>query len=258
MCMTPERKDFLKYALGAILVFSIAYGVYEYGQSIDDAYSSRTFTVEGKAKVTVANDKAHFNVTVTTEGGIDQVLAQDENTKKMNAVIAYVKSKEVADENMKTEEYALNPRYSTPVCLTGRCEEPVLLGYTVTQNLSVKAVDTKVAGEIVAGVVTQGATAVSQVQFEAEGGDDATRVARVEALQDAETQAKVLAKAGHFRLGKIVTFYEQGQVMEPYPLAGMTQDALGGMEKSAVRANPALAPGSDDKEVRVTVTYEIE
>lgn len=253
-----EQKDQIKYVLAGIITLAIAYAAFQYGQSVNDAYSTRTFTVEGVAKVQTPNDIATFSATVTTEGGLDQAVVQSQNTEAMNKVVAYLESKEIAKEDIKTENYNLSPRYSNPNCFGGRCEESKIIGYVASQNVQVKVRQVEKAGELVSGVVQNGATSVSQVSFEVDDNKDGLQEARIEALNDAKQQAERLAQAGNFRLGKMVTFYEQGDPMQPYGMGGVAMDSMS-MEK-AVSATPApnLQPGSSKNEVRVTVTYEIK
>lgn len=255
--MLQEYKEHIKFALGAIVVLSVAYVAYQYGQSVNDMYSTRTFTVEGTAKVQTANDVASFTATVNTEGGLDQAVVQNQNTEAMNKVVGYLESKSIAKEDVQTENYSLSPRYNNPNCFGGRCEESRIIGYTASQNVKVKVREVAIAGELVSGVVQNGATSVSQVSFEVDDNKEALQQARIEALADAQVQAERLAKAGKFRLGKMVTFYEQGDPGFPYPMGGVANDMA--MEKSvAVAPAPSLQPGSTKDEVRVTVTYEIK
>jgi uncharacterized protein YggE len=254
--MLQEYKEHIKYGLVAIIVLSLAYAAYQYGQSVNSAYSTRTFTVEGKAKVESENNVATFSTTVLTEGGLDQQLAQTQNTEKMNKVIAYLEAGGIEKKDIKTEQYTLMPKYNYTPCYAGNCPEPKITGYTVSQVVTTKVRTVENAGKLVAGVVQNGATTVSEVRFEADNYDEALKQARIDALADAEVQARRLAKAGDFRLGKLVTFYDQGDGMgEPYPMAGVEGDMM--MAKSSAPALPVLAPGTSEKEVRVTVTYEI-
>jgi uncharacterized protein YggE len=251
-----EQRDAIKYGLWAVAVLALAYVAYQYGQSVNSAYSTRTFTVEGSAKLASANNLATFSATVYNEGGMDQAEVQRVNTEKMNQVVAYIKSQGIEDKDIKTDQYMLNPKYSAPNCvLGGTCEEPKITGYSVTQNVTVKVRKTEDAGKLVAGVVQNGATSVGQVQFAPEDNSADRDATQITALKDAEQKAKNLATTGNFRLGKLVTFYEQGQGgMEPYPVMGIAKDS---MAASAIPA-PTLQPGTTDDEVRVTVTYEIK
>lgn len=253
-----DQKEKIKFGLAFIIVLSIAYAAIQYGQSVNDAYSTRTFTVEGKADITKSNDIATFTATVFTEGGLDQTQVQTQNTESMNEVVAYLEANGVAADDRKTENYSLTPKFNNPNCFGGRCEESKIIGYTATQNIAVKVRDAAKSGELVSGVVQNGATSVSQVSFTVDDNKDALQQARIEALRDAHKQAEELAKAGKFRLGKLVTFYEQGGPMEPYPMGGVMMDmAVAEKSMSPASPSPSLQPGSTEGEVLLTATYEI-
>jgi uncharacterized protein len=238
----------------AVLALSAAYGAWQYGRAVDNAYSSRTFTVEGVVEVKTANDLATFTATVTTESGLDATAVQNENSQKMNKVLAFLESKGVAKEDMQTENYNAAPRYSVPNCFGGRCEEAKIIGNTVTQNVRVKVRKADEAGMLVSGVVENGATSVSAVTFEVDDNTGAYQEAKIAALADAKKQAQALARAGNFRIGRMITFYEQGEPGVPYPMGGVAMDAA--LEKAAVTP-PVLQPGTSEGKVRMTVTYEI-
>lgn len=253
-----EQKDKIKYALAAVIVLSLAYAAIQYGKSVNSMYSSRTFTVEGRAKISQENGVATFTATVFTEGGLDQGEVQSKNAESSNKVAMYLTEKGIAPEDVKTENYNLQPKYSTPNCFGGRCEESKIVGYTATQNVTVKVREAQKAGELVSGVVENGATSVSEVRFTTDDDKEKemTEQARIDALYDAQQQAQRLAKAGKFHLGKMITFYEQGTPAEPYPMGGVADMAM--MEKSAVPSvAPQLQPGSSEAEVALVVTYEI-
>lgn len=252
-----EQKERIKFGLALVVVLSIAYAAIQYGKSVNDAYSTRTFTVEGKAKVSESNNVATFTATVLTEGDLDQAQVQAQNTESMNRVVAYLEANGIVADDRKTENYNLAPRYNNPNCFGGRCEESRIIGYTASQNIVVKVRDAAKAGELVSGVVQNGATSVSQVSFTVDDNKEALQQARIEALDDAKQQAERLAKAGGFRLGKIVTFYEQGGPMEPYPMGGVMMDMASEKAVNQAPPSPALQPGSTEGEVRLTVTYEI-
>lgn len=249
------QKEKVQFGFALVAVLSLAYAAFQYGQSVNDAYSTRTFTVEGKAEIQNANDVANFTATVLTEGGLDQAEVQNRNAEAMNRVVSYLESKNIAKEDIQTENYTLNPRYSNPSCFGGRCEESQIIGHTASQNVVVKVRDVALAGELVSGVVQNGATSVSQATFSVDDNREALQEARIAALRDAQEQANELAEAGDFRLGKMITFYEQGNPIEPYAVGG----DLAMMEKSVSQAvNPNLQPGSTEGQVRLTVTYEIK
>ena len=229
--------------------------VYQYGRSIQQTYPNRTFAVDGDAKLNLVPDIAKFSVSVVSEGArVTDV--QKMNTEKMNAVQDFLKEIGVDKKDMKTEQYALNPRYEYSMCDTnGKCPAPRISGYTLTQELAVKVRDTDRLGDMLSGVTDKGANSVSNVTFDVDDDKVARSEARAEAMAEAKKKAKTLAKTAGFRLGKLVTLYESTSPMMPY--YGMGGDSsMKAMEMSAV--SPVIEPGTQNTKVQVTLTYEIK
>ncbi len=235
-----------------LAVAALAY-VYQYGRSIQQVYPTRTFTVDGEARMNLVPDIAKFSVSVVSEGpGVSDI--QRANTDKMNAVQDFLKDMGVERKDLQTTQYNLNPRYDYAPCDgRGGCPAPRIGGYTLTQELTVKVRETEKIGDMLAGVTEKGANTVSGVTFAVDDDKAARTAARGEAIGDARKKAKDLAKAGGFEVGSLVGISEdQGM----YPLA---YNAKGGMMEAGVAASsaPALEPGTQDSTVRVVVTFEI-
>ena len=84
--------------------------------------------------------------------------------------------------------------------------------------------------------------------------EDIGKQAREEALRQATEKAEALAKIANVKLGKLVSFSENGYVPSYSVYArGVALDAgFGGAE-----AAPTVEPGSQEVQVNVTVTYEV-
>lgn len=226
---------------------------YQYKVSVSTTYPTRTFSAEGIGEVDVMPDLATFSVTVTTDGGKNVVDVQSANTEKMNKVAVYLKEQGIDKKDLKTAQYNLTPRYNYAPCTNGSCPAPSISGYNLTQTLDVKVRDSAKLGDLLSGVVENGANTVSEVRFVVDDDTNAKNEAREKAIVDAKKKATVIAKAAGFRLGKIVSVYESAS---PTPY----QYGMGGdmMEMSAKAVNaPAVEPGTRNTKVQVAVTYEI-
>src|SRR3989338_136950 len=131
--------------------------------------ATNTINVSGEGEVFAVADTATFSVTVR-EKAKEVKDAQDAATEKGNAIIAYLKEGGVEEKDIKTLDYSVNPDYewSQGACPQGGYCPPgkqVLVGYEVSQTLSVKVRDTKKAGELLSGVGSRGATEVSGLSF---------------------------------------------------------------------------------------------
>ncbi|OGI15042.1 MAG: hypothetical protein A3E38_03265 [Candidatus Moranbacteria bacterium RIFCSPHIGHO2_12_FULL_54_9] len=254
--MSEERIQQIKIASLVVLTLSVATYAYQYARSVSQAYPTKTFTVDGDAKIETVTDVATFTASVVTEGGKNVAEIQKQNVDKMNGINAFLKEQGVEKKDLQTSQYTLVPRYNYPNC-DGQsvCPPPSIAGYTLTQTLAIKVRDLERLGDILSGIVEKGANTVSGVSFTVDDENLAAKEqARSEAIAEAAKKAKIIAKAGHFRLGKIVSFYEDSGIT-PDPAQG-GYDGMGGVaEMKAVP--PVIEPGTQSDTVRVNLTYEI-
>ncbi|HXK39099.1 MAG TPA: SIMPL domain-containing protein, partial [Candidatus Paceibacterota bacterium] len=131
----------------------------------------------------------------------------------------------------------------------------VLVGYEVSQTLSVKVRDTKMAGDLLSGVGSRGATEVSGLSFTIDDEDALKAEARDKAIAQAKSKAEVLAKSLGVSLVRVVGFYENegGMPIYAYGLGGDERM----MTSSAPKASPEIPVGQNKIVSNVSVTYEI-
>ena len=108
------------------------------------------------------------------------------------------------------------------------------------------------AGDIVAGMVDNGANTVSGPSFTVDDPTELQNEARREAIAEAKEKAKAIAEAGGFRLGKLISINEGSSFPQPFPY--MLE--FGG--KGGDFGGPAIEPGSQEIRVNVTLSYEIK
>lgn len=257
--MTPTMQSDETYRMVKIIAMTVfalstlAY-VYQYGRSVNQSYY-RTFSVTGEGEMNVVPDIAQFTASVVTEGGLNVSEVQSQNTEKMNGVIEYLKSQDIDAKDIKTQQYNVVPKYDYTPCVEGRsCPPPKINGYTVQQTVLTKVRDMEKIGGILSGIVEKGANAVSDISFVV---DDASKIrsnAREIAIEDAQKQAQSIAKASGFRVGKLISLYEDtGNPEAPMPYAN---DMTAGDMKQ-MSATPIIEPGSSEQKVHVSITYEI-
>jgi len=219
------------------------------GQEIE---AKNTITVSDKGEIYVKPDLALATFSVINEAKT-VTEAMTENTKKMNAVIDFIKGKGVEDKDLKTISFNIYPRYEwqkgetcVPPCPEGK---RVLVGYEVRQSLEVKIRDMTKIGEIIEGATTAGANQVGDLQFTIDKQDELKKQAREEAIEKTKAKAKELAQQLGVKLVRITNFTESGVVPIPYPYY---------MEKAAgLGEAPQIETGENKIEVNVSITYEI-
>lgn len=254
--LEESTRHSMKSIAALLIAVAALLAAFEYSRSIDKTYPTRTFSVEGEGEIDVTPDVAKFSVSVVTDGGKNVADVQQKNTEKMNAVNAFLKEAGVPEKDLKTEDYALSPRYEYPNC-TGFsvCPQPSISGYTLTQTLRVTVKDTAKIGDLLSGVVANGANSVSQVVFTVDDEDEAKADARKEAIEKAQDKARRLAKDAGFEMGRLVSIYETPQMF------GYGGDSELSVKSAAVGAGgmaaPSIEPGTNVTKVNVTLTYEI-
>lgn len=260
--MNDKLKNYFWLA-ATVALFAGAYSVVSYVGSYDKSIEPstfRSFAVSGEGKVVVVPDVAKFSFSVITQGGKNVADLQKQNTEKVNKVIDFMKKNGVDSKDLKTEGYNLEPRYQYFNCAgDGRaCPPPEIVGYSVVQTVSVKARDFNKTGDLLSGAVSNGANSVSSLNFTVDDPTSLQNKAREEAISKAKEKAKNIARAGGFRVGRLLAI-DGGSY--PIPMFDRLSEAKGGfgggLESMPVSA-PTLEPGSQEIVINVTLRYEIE
>jgi uncharacterized protein YggE len=266
--MSEKIKNYLGLSLIAVSL-AIAFAAVGFVVTRPN-YSERTFSVDAEGEIVSIPDIGTFTFSILTEGDKDASSAQIKNTEASNKVIEYLKAQGVAKEDMKSTGYYINPRYQYYDCSGGYessaayyaagmpstpCPPPDIVGYTIQHTLSVKVRDLEKAGSLVGGVVENGANTVSELTFEVDDPTKAKQDAIEQAVTKARAKAEATAKAGGFRVGKLVSISTSDGA---YPMlyADYAYGKGGGAETTSV--NPAVEPGSQSITVTVYLTYEIK
>lgn len=247
-------KDYLMLA-GIVALLVVSFSVFSYAGTYSDSMMMRSFSVSGEAKITASPDIAEFDFGVVTDGDQDVAKVQESNTTKMNKVISFLKEQGVDAEDIKTNNYNLDPRYQYYSCRAGGvCPPATIVGYTVRQNATVKVRDFSKISPLLSGVVKNGANTVSQMRFTFDDKDKLLGQVKGEAVKNAQAKALAMSKTAGFRLGKLLTIEDY---YSPYSAVPM---GLGGgpdmmMAKSSVA--PVIEPGTQDLSASVILRYAI-
>ena len=106
------------------------------------------------------------------------------------------------------------------------------------------------------GVVSKGATNVSQLTFTIDDPLTLENEARVEAIKRAEAKAETIARAGHFRVGRLLSIDEGGGF--PIPYAKYGRATLEADTAVSSLPPPTIEPGSQEVRINITLRYEIK
>ena len=123
--------------------------------------TTNTITVDGTGDAVSVPDVASFSFTVT-ETAKTVADAQTAATTKINAALKTVRDSGVADKDIQTLSYSINPHYEyqEPTCLVQavRCPsgKDVLTGYDVSESVQVKVRDLTKAGTLFTSIGSAG------------------------------------------------------------------------------------------------------
>ncbi|MDI6717541.1 MAG: SIMPL domain-containing protein [Patescibacteria group bacterium] len=239
----------------------LAYSAFVYANSFSRSISPssfRSFSVSGEGKSVSIPDIAQFSFGLTTQGGKNINVLQKENSDKINKVLDFLKENNIDPKDIKTQNYNLEPRYqyyncSHPESSITPCPPAEIVGYTISQNISVKIRDFGKIGDILSGIVKNGANSVSQLSFDIDNKDKVESEARTEAVKKAQIKAEETAKAGGFKLGKLLSIEESySAIPRYYAMKGL---GMGGTISEST--TPNIEPGSQETTVNVVLKYEI-
>ena len=260
--MNEEHQMGLEYiksrsGLKAVLMIALAFAAAVWGVGQIKAYkfigsnpnTTRSITVSGEGKTFVRADVATVQMTISSEAGpTNLAIIQDRNSNIANAVIGFVKSQGVKDEDVKTINYSIYPRYN--YSQSGQ----EFLGYTIRQEIQVKIRDLAKVGVILNGAVGEGANEVSGLQFTVDDPKEPRETARQQAINEAKTNAEKLAGELGVKLVRMVNSSENTGGQPPIYFG----DAAYAKGMGGGGPAPDIQVGQNEIKSFVTLTYEIE
>ena len=245
-----KRCNYWSLMVGTLLILTItACDVNIASEVLSSSATDRTIHVTGSGSVTGEPDIASLNVGVSVEKET-VVEAREEAARAMTALIASLKENNVAEKDIKTENFSIYPQYDYTD--DGR----VLRGYRVNNTVRAKVRDLATLSDVIDDAAGAGGDSIviNSIQFMIDDTTPLQTQARSLAVKDAEAKAQTLAKASGVRLGEPVTITESTYFEGP-PIPFATAEAA---FDDAVRSSTPIAPGELAVTVNVAVVYEIE
>lgn len=257
--MQEKLRQILMFAgILGIIALSIAALMYahSYRRSVDSTLL-RSFSVSAEGRVTATPDIAEITFSVITENGALREI-QRENTERMNRAIEFIKAQGVDAKDIKTQNYIIQPRYAPcpPSDREKFCPPQRIIGYSVTHTTSVKIRDFQIIGDVLAGIVEQGVNVVSGPALTIEDPTELQSQARKEAIEKAQRQAQVIAEAGGFRVGKLLSINESFYPPMPFAQTHVSRGAV--LMEDAALPPPRIEPGTQEITVFINLRYSIK
>ncbi len=235
----------------ALLVLSVAVIGNVAAQSED--IKEKVIYTSGTGKVTTTPNQATVSLAVETENA-DVATAQQENAKRMDAVIAALKAAGIPAENIKTTGYTITPVTEDTVSATWSSAK--VKYYRVTNTVRVTLDDVNRAGEIIDIAIANGANRVNQIEFTI--SDDRQQELRTQALTAAVQQARNDADAVAAALGKTIVDVKEVNVGGSYiPVRYDSAMSYSGTAEKAMGVPTPIEVGEMDVTATVSITYII-
>ncbi len=216
----------------------------------DRIVSNQQWTVQipGEGRVAYTPDVAKISLGVQVDRVANAEQAMRELNNKIANIIKAVKDQGIADSEIKTENYSLNPITDY---IDGR---PLTSGYSANEQLQVTVKDisdNSRVGKIISAATGAGANQVNNISFELSNISQIRQEARIKAILDAKEKAKEISSKSGVRLGRIVGWWENS----PMPL----YDAKGGMGAGGMVVESASVPsGTYEYVVEVNINYLVK
>jgi uncharacterized protein YggE len=208
----------------------------------------RLITLNGHGEVKAKPDMAVVNVGVMTQAQTARE-ALNQNTATMEKIFASLKAAGIEPKDIQTSNFMINPRYDYG---QNNNQPPRLIGYDVSNNVTVSVRKLASLGEVLDKVVSEGSNQINGVMFAIADDEKLTDEARKLAVADAERKAKLYAATAGISLGQIMSVSE-GNFQPPQPVyygKAMRADAA----PSAV----PIAEGEQTVAIDVNVAWEIK
>jgi uncharacterized protein YggE len=202
--------------------------------------------VTGTGEVTVVPDIAVLNLGVYVQ--MDTLeAAQAQAAESMAAIMAVLESYNIDEKDIQTSNYSVSP-----VWTWDKDNNRVLVGYSVSNTVTVKVRNTDDAGSIIDAVVDAGGeyTVVNGISFTVEDTEAYYTAARAEAIANAIAKATQIAELTGVTLGEPNYIVDNSTNYNPiyyYP----TYDT------SAIKAEGSVPTTISTGEVKISTSIQI-
>ncbi len=204
-----------------------------------------TINVSGEGKIKITPDQVAISISVETKGA-KAIDVKKENDTKIDAVLKYIKSKNIAKEDYQTQRVSLYPNYDY---------EKKKTSYIATQTVIILLKDLNKYDVLMDGLVDLGINRIDNVEFKSSKIDQLQSDARKLAIKDAKAKAEDFVCVLNQKVGKALTISDNSQVNYPRPMYEMKTMA---MADGGGAPRETLASGEIELVVNVSVSFVLE
>lgn len=213
----------------------------------DGGKMPRIISLTGHGEVRSTPDIAFITSGVVSQGATaaDALTA---NTKAMTDLFAALKDAGLEDKDIQTSNFSVQPRYDF-----SNGQSPKLVGYDVSNNVTIKLKKIDTMGALLDKLVQSGSNQITGVSFDVSKPEEAMDQARKLATQDATRKAKLYAQAMGIELGNVMQVSE-GSSAQPSSVPFVRGAAM----MKADAAPVPVAAGEQTLAADVNIIWEIK
>jgi len=214
--------------------------------TISQTIAGTRLDVNATGEVTRVPDIAIITAGVVSRSPTATAALQD-TANRMQAVLAALRRAGVEARDIQTSNVSLNPEYRYE-----NNEPPKLVGYSASNNVSVRFRDIKSSGKILDALVAQGANQINGPNLTVDKPEAALDEARAKAIAVGRARAELYARSMGLRVVRIVSVNESGGSYPAPPPMPMYARA------EAAQAKTEIEPGEQKLQVNLAMTFELQ
>jgi uncharacterized protein YggE len=197
-------------------------------------------SISGEATMTATPDMARIRAGVAATGATARE-ASAANRKAMAAAMTAVKAAGIAEKDIQTSRYSIQPVYSnTP--------QQKITGFIANNSVTLTLHKLDGIGDLIDKLTEAGANSLGGVEFVVSDANRLLDKIRGEALADARRKAQLYADAAGVKLGSLLSLSEN--INMPRPVMYMARAAAAAPETS-------ISAGENTLQVSVNATFEL-
>jgi uncharacterized protein YggE len=207
--------------------------------------SGTRLDISATGEATRVPDIAIISAGVVTRSAT-ATAALEQNAARMDRVRAALTRAGIADRDIQTSNISLNPEYRYV-----ENQPPQLVGYTASNQVSVRFRDIRNTGKILDALVAQGAKQINGPNLTIDKPEAALDEARAKALAVGRARAELYARSLGMRVTRLMSVSESGGAYPPPPMPVM-------MEARAAGNFTKIDPGEQKLQVTLGMTFELQ
>jgi uncharacterized protein YggE len=204
-----------------------------------------TLTATAEGHVMAEPDIVMVTLGVVTTASTARA-ALDSNTADGQRLIAALKAAGIADKDIATQNFSVDPIYAPPPRDQPDPDAQRVTGYRVTNQVRVRIEGVARSGDLLDRVVAAGANRIGSISFDFANPQPLRDRAVQAAIAEARRKAELMAEAAGVRLGRLISLSTGEQPVPMFAARPM-----------AAKAVP-IAAGERSVSASATLAYEIE